>query len=64
MPTGSLDRFIRFDRNSGILRCEAGITLETILRLCVPEGWFLPKKTSSQAALNAIDFSKLSDILL
>ncbi len=42
MPTGSLDRFIRFDRNSGILRCEAGITLETILRLCVPEGWFLP----------------------
>lgn len=37
-----LDRFIRFDRERGILECEAGVLLEDILRLAVPAGWFLP----------------------
>jgi FAD/FMN-containing dehydrogenase len=37
-----LDRFIRFDRESGILECEAGVLLEDILRVAVPAGWFLP----------------------
>ena len=40
--TRGLDRFIRFDRDSGLLRCEAGVTLAEILRLIVPQGWFLP----------------------
>ena len=42
MPTQGMDRVLRFDRDAGVLRCEAGISLETILRLCVPAGWFLP----------------------
>jgi FAD/FMN-containing dehydrogenase len=37
-----LDRFIRFDRERGILECEAGALLEDILRVAVPAGWFLP----------------------
>jgi FAD/FMN-containing dehydrogenase len=37
-----LDRFIRFDRERGILECEAGVLLEEILRIAVPAGWFLP----------------------
>lgn len=37
-----LDRFIAFDRASGVLRCEAGVLLDTLLRLAVPAGWFLP----------------------
>lgn len=37
-----LDRFIRFDPATGILRCEAGVLLGTILDLLVPRGWFLP----------------------
>lgn len=38
----SLDRFIAFDRERGVLRCEAGVLLDEILRLIVPHGWFLP----------------------
>ena len=38
----SLDRFIRFDREAGVLACEAGVLLADILRLIVPAGWFLP----------------------
>ena len=37
-----LDRFISFDRDRGILRCEAGVLLADILRVIVPHGWFLP----------------------
>ena len=37
-----LNRFISFDRQQGILRCEAGVTLEEIVDLIVLQGWFLP----------------------
>jgi FAD/FMN-containing dehydrogenase len=37
-----LDRFIGFDAESGLLRCEAGVTLEEINDLFLPRGWFLP----------------------
>ncbi len=37
-----LDRFIEFEANNGVLRCEAGVLLSEILELCVPRGWFLP----------------------
>lgn len=37
-----LDHYIRFDANSGLLECEAGVLLSDILDLVVPQGWFLP----------------------
>ena len=37
-----LDRFISFNPASGLLRCEAGVTLAEILDFAVPRGWFLP----------------------
>lgn len=37
-----LNHFIQFDQHSGILRCEAGVTLGDILSAVVPKGWFLP----------------------
>lgn len=40
--TASLDRFSGFDRVTGILGCDAGVSLQDILRLTVPLGWFLP----------------------
>ncbi len=40
--TAGLDRFISFDEATGVIRCEAGITLGEILRLIVPRGFFLP----------------------
>lgn len=40
--TRGLDRFVVFDRETGILEAEAGVTLEDIIRIALPHGWFLP----------------------
>lgn len=37
-----LDRFIAFNPASGVLRCESGVLLGSVLDLFVPRGWFLP----------------------
>jgi FAD/FMN-containing dehydrogenase len=37
-----LDRLIRFDSETGVLRVEAGVSLDEILAFAVPRGWFLP----------------------
>jgi FAD/FMN-containing dehydrogenase len=42
LQTPNLDRLISFDSQSGLLRCEAGVTLAQILDFAVPRGWFLP----------------------
>ena len=42
LDTSRLNRFLSFDDATGLLECEAGTTLEDILRLAVPRGWFLP----------------------
>jgi len=42
LDTTRLDRLIAFDRESGVLRCESGVTLAQILEVVVPEGWFVP----------------------
>lgn len=43
-----LSHFIRFDREKGILCCESGVTLKSILELVVPCGWFLPVVPGTQ----------------
>src|SRR5271163_2165402 len=42
LRTPELDRLIAFDIQTGLLRCEAGVTLAEILDFAVPRGWFLP----------------------
>jgi FAD/FMN-containing dehydrogenase len=42
LTTPNLDRLISFDAQTGLLRCEAGVTLAEILDFAVPRGWFLP----------------------
>jgi FAD/FMN-containing dehydrogenase len=42
LGTRALNRFINFDPESGVLRCESGVLLAEILQLVVPVGWFLP----------------------
>lgn len=42
LDTGTLNRLIKFDRETGVIRCEAGVLLSEILQLCVPAGWFVP----------------------
>lgn len=42
LSSAGLDRFIDFDPTTGIVRCEAGVTLADILDIALPSGWFLP----------------------
>ncbi|MGH8289920.1 MAG: FAD-binding oxidoreductase [Steroidobacteraceae bacterium] len=42
LSTRALDRFVVFDRESGVLEAEAGVTLEEVIRIALPHGWFLP----------------------
>ena len=39
---GSLDRVLAFDRDSGVIRCEAGLSLGALLELALSAGWVLP----------------------
>jgi FAD/FMN-containing dehydrogenase len=48
IDTSGLDRFIRFDAEKGILQCEAGVTLLSVLRLITPAKWFLPVTPGTQ----------------
>ncbi|MES2936147.1 MAG: FAD-binding oxidoreductase [Pseudomonadota bacterium] len=41
LSTRWLDHFVAFDDTTGVLECEAGVSLGDILRLAVPRGWFL-----------------------
>ncbi|HUX84420.1 MAG TPA: FAD-binding oxidoreductase [Chitinophagaceae bacterium] len=40
--TLKFDKVLSFDRGQGIFTCESGITLDQILKIIVPSGWFLP----------------------
>ena len=48
LHTCALDKFISFDRKNGVLRCESGVTLQSILQLVVPHGWFLSSTPGTQ----------------
>jgi FAD/FMN-containing dehydrogenase len=37
-----LDHFIEFNEFTGVLTCEAGVSIREILKLIVPMGWFIP----------------------
>jgi FAD/FMN-containing dehydrogenase len=36
------DKILAFDEDTGVLTCQAGVTLRDLLRVFVPRGWFLP----------------------
>jgi FAD/FMN-containing dehydrogenase len=42
LDTAALDRILAFDADTGLVRCEAGVTLAELLAFAVPRGWFLP----------------------
>lgn len=42
IDTAAMDQVLSFDPVSGRIRCAAGVTLETILQVAIPHGWFLP----------------------
>lgn len=42
LDVSGLDRFLGFDAQTGVLRCEAGVQMGQILEVFVPRGFFLP----------------------
>ncbi|WP_407330987.1 FAD-binding protein [Enterovibrio sp. 27052020O] len=40
IQTKRLSRFINFDSSTGVLRCESGVSIDDILQVFVPLGWF------------------------
>ena len=48
LAMSELDRFISFDPETGILKCEAGVLLRDIQRQFVPMGWALPVTPGTQ----------------
>ena len=48
LDTTRLSHLIEFDRTAGLLRCEGGVSLGDILRITVPQGWFLPVTPGTQ----------------
>ena len=43
-----LDRYVAFDDETGLLRCEAGVSFADIVRTFVPRGWFLATTPGTQ----------------
>lgn len=48
IDTQGLDRFISVDWATGVVQAEAGVTLQEVLKLAIPRGWFLPVTPGSQ----------------
>jgi FAD/FMN-containing dehydrogenase len=48
IDTSQLSRLIHFDAELGILRAESGLSLEQMLAVIVPRGWFLPVSPGTQ----------------
>src|SRR5690242_15157024 len=42
ISTLKYDKVLSFDVAQGIFECESGITLDKVLEIIVPKGWFLP----------------------
>jgi FAD/FMN-containing dehydrogenase len=42
LETSGLDHFISFNQETGLLSCQAGVSIHEILDLAVPKGWFIP----------------------
>ena len=42
LHTASLNKFIKVDWDTGIILAESGVSLDELLKLSIPKGWFLP----------------------
>jgi FAD/FMN-containing dehydrogenase len=48
IQSACLDRLISFERTTGVLRCESGVSLRAILDVATPAGWTLPVLPGTQ----------------
>jgi decaprenylphospho-beta-D-ribofuranose 2-oxidase len=48
ISTLKYDKILSFDIERGIFECQTGITLEQVLQVIIPKGWFLPVTPGTQ----------------
>lgn len=48
IDTKGMDRFMAADWERGLITAESGATLEQVLSVCIPRGWFLPVAPGTQ----------------
>ncbi len=48
LHTLSLDHLMSFDEATGVLQCEAGVSLGALLQVMIPRGWHLPVTPGTQ----------------
>ena len=48
ISTKKLDKIINFNKESGIIKIQAGITIDKILKEIIPNGWFMPVTPGSK----------------
>lgn len=48
LSTKKLNKILSFDSTSGVLAAQSGVTIGEILKLTVPQGWFLPVTPGTQ----------------
>lgn len=48
ISTLKFDKILSFDFHAGIFECQSGITLDQILEVIIPAGWFLPVTPGTQ----------------
>jgi|TARA_B110000908_G_scaffold8787_2_gene10858 FAD/FMN-containing dehydrogenase len=46
--SSKLNKFINFDKNSGILTCESGVLIKDINEIFISQGWMLPVTAGTQ----------------
>ncbi|HEV3221814.1 MAG TPA: FAD-binding oxidoreductase [Puia sp.] len=48
ISTLKFDKILSFNKSDGIFECQSGITLDQILEVIIPAGWFLPVTPGTQ----------------
>jgi L-gulonolactone oxidase len=48
LVTTGADRIVSADWSKGVIRAQAGLSLDSLLQICVPKGWFLPVTPGSK----------------
>lgn len=62
LTTASLNKLISFDRQLGLIRCEAAVTLQDIIEFAGPRGWFLPVTLELNSLLLAALLQMMSTV--
>lgn len=42
LVTSGLNKIMNFNQQSGVIECEAGLSLQDLINFALPQGWFLP----------------------